>query len=132
MIEEPSFLSLEDVLEIHSAQLARYGGQDGIRDRGLLLSAMAQPEMSFAGEFLHDDLFAMAAAYAFHIAENQPFIDGNKRTAFQAADMFLMLNGFDLPASKRWQVAMIDIAKRKLDKAGLALLFRKFAKPTDE
>lgn len=132
MIEEPSFLSLEDVLEIHAAQLARYGGQDGIRDRGLLLSAMAQPEMSFAGEFLHEDLFAMAAAYAFHIAENQPFIDGNKRTAFQSADVFLMLNGFDLPASKRWQVAMSDIAKRKLDKAGLALLFRKFAKPTDE
>ena len=132
MIEEPSFLSLEDVLEIHAAQLARYGGQDRIRDRGLLLSAMAQPEMSFAGEFLHEDLFAMAAAYAFHIAENQPFIDGNKRTAFQAADVFLILNGFDLPASKRWQVAMIDIAKRKLDKAGLARLFRKFAKPTDE
>lgn len=129
---EPSFLSLEDVLEIHAAQLDRYGGQDGVRDRGLLLSAMAQPEMSFAGEFLHEDLFAMAAAYAFHIAENQPFIDGNKRTAFQAADVFLMLNGFDLPASKRWQVAMIDIAKRTLDKAGLALLFRKFAKPTDE
>jgi death-on-curing protein len=132
VIEEPSFLALEDVLEIHAAQLARYGGQDGIRDRGLLLSAMAQPEMSFAGEFLHEDLFAMAAAYAFHLAENQPFIDGNKRTAFQAADVFLMLNGFDLPASKRWQVAMIDSAKRKLDKAGLALLFRKFAKPTDE
>ena len=132
MIEEPSFLALEDVLEMHAAQLARYGGQDGIRDRGLLLSAMAQPELSFAGEFLHDDLFAMAAAYAFHITENQPFIDGNKRTAFQAADVFLMLNGFDLPASKRWQVAMIDIAKRTLDKAGLALRFRKFAKPTDE
>lgn len=132
MIEEPSFLALEDVLEIHAAQLARYGGQDGIRDRGLLLSAMAQPEMSFAGEFLHEDLFAMAAAYAIHIAENQPFIDGNKRTAFQAADVFLTLNGFDLPASKRWQVAMIDIAKRTLDKAGLARLFRKLAKPTDE
>ena len=129
---EPSFLSLEDVLEIHAAQLDRYGGQDGIRDRGLLLSAMAQPEMSFAGEFLHDDLFAMAAAYAFHIAENQPFIDGNKRTAFQAADVFLMLNGFDLPASKQRPVAMIDITKRTLDKAGLALLFRKLPKPTDE
>jgi death-on-curing protein len=129
---QPSFLSLEDVLEIHAAQLDRYGGQDGIRDRGLLLSAMAQPEMSFAGELLHEDLFAMAAAYAFHIAENQPFIDGNKRTAFQAADVFLMLNGFDLPASKRWHVAMIDIAKRTLDKAGLALLFRKVAKPIDE
>ena len=132
MIEEPSFLALEDVLEIHAAQLARYGGQDGIRDRGLLLSAMAQPEMSFAGEFLHGDLFAMAAAYVFHIAENQPFIDGNECTAFQAADVFLMLNGFDLPASKRWQAAMIDIVKRRLDKAGLALLFRKFANPTDE
>ena len=129
---EPWFLSLEDVLEIHAAQLDRYGGQDGLRDRGLLLSAMAQPEMSFSGEFLHEDLFAMAAAYAFHIAENQPFIDGNKRTAFQAADVFLTLNGFDLPASKRWQVAVLDIARRTLDKAGLALLFRKFAKPTDE
>lgn len=129
---DPAFLSLEDVLEIHAAQLDRYGGQSGIRDRGLLLLALAQPSMSFAGEFLHEDLCAMAAAYAFHIAENQPFIDGNIRTAFQATDVFLMLNGFDLPASKRWHVAIVDLAKRKLDKAGLALLFRTFAKPVDE
>jgi death-on-curing protein len=127
VIEEPSFLSLEDVLESHAAQLARYGGQDGLRDRGLLLSAMAQPEMSFDGEFLHEDLFAMAAAYAFHIAENQPFIDGNKRTAITTALAFLELNGISTSAIPNRDLydAMIAIAEKRFDKAGLAEIFHR-------
>jgi death-on-curing protein len=79
-VSEPVFLDVEDVLLIHEEQLPRYGGSSGIRDRGLLESAVAMPRASAGGAFAHQDLFAMAAAYAFHIAQNQPFGDGNKRT----------------------------------------------------
>lgn len=73
------------MLELHDDQLRLFGGGSGIRDRGALESAGAVPQASFDGAFLHEDLFAMAAPYAFHIAENQPFVDGNKRTALNAA-----------------------------------------------
>ncbi len=76
------FLTLEDVLEIHALQLARYGGADGLRDPGLLESALAQPQASFGGDFVHESLFAMAAAYLFHIVSNHAFVDGNKRTGY--------------------------------------------------
>jgi len=77
----PEFLAIEDVLDIHALQLARYGGPDGLRDQGLLESALAQPQATFGGGFVHDGLFPMAAAYLFHIVSNHPFIDGNKRTS---------------------------------------------------
>jgi len=71
------FLTVEEVLVLHEMQIERYGGSRGIRDRGLLESAVAMPQASFGGEYVHATLHEMAAAYAFHIAENQPFIDGN-------------------------------------------------------
>ncbi len=80
---EPTFLSLEEVLTLHADQLERYGGAAGIRDLGLLESAVETPRATFDGEFLHDGLFAMAAAYAFHIAESQAFVDGNKRSGLK-------------------------------------------------
>ena len=89
---EPVFLDVEDVLLIHEEQLAKYGGAPGLRDAGLLESAVAMPRASAGGEFAHSDLFAMAAAYAFHVAQNQPFVDGNKRTGLLAAIVFLDLN----------------------------------------
>ena len=89
----PEFLDLEDVLEVHALQLARFGGGTGLRDHGLLESAVAQPRATFAGEFVHDNLFAMAAAYLFHIVSNHPFVDGNKRTVLLAALVFLDVNG---------------------------------------
>lgn len=122
------FLDLEIVLAIHYEQLAIFGGADGIRDMGLLESAIAQAEATFDSEFVHDDLFHMAAAYAFHIAQNQPFVDGNKRTGLLSALTFLDLNGqaIEKPSSRLYR-AMIDIAKRKLDKEGLAELLRELA-----
>jgi len=75
---EPEFLTLEDVLLIHDEQIEVYGGIQGIRDPGLLESAVMTAQASFGGEYLHQNIFEMAAAYAFHIAENQPFLDGNK------------------------------------------------------
>jgi len=89
----PLFLTLDDVLESHAEQIAAYGGSDGIRDVGMLLSAVAQPESTFDGQFLHVDLFEMAAAYLFHIVQNHPFLDGNKRVGLEAALLFLEING---------------------------------------
>ena len=122
------FLNLEIVLAIHDEQLVMFGGSSGLRDIGLLESAIAQPQASFGGEYLHGDLFLMAAAYAYHIAQNQPFVDGNKRTGIIAALTFLDLNdvAVETPSMRLYQ-AMIDIAERRLDKAGLAELLRELA-----
>ena len=128
MTLEPEFLELEDVLEFHEELLALHGGETGVRDLGLLESALAQPRAMFGGEYLHGDLFLMAAAYAFHIAENQPFVDGNKRTALVTALTFLELNGFSVDAlSDRLYLAMLAVGDGRLDKAGLALLLRELA-----
>ncbi|MBP6344052.1 MAG: type II toxin-antitoxin system death-on-curing family toxin [Candidatus Omnitrophica bacterium] len=124
-MQEPLFLTLAEVLEIHKDQIARYGGDVGIRDLGLLQSAVAQPEMSFGGQWLHKDLCAMSAAYAFHIAQNQPFLDGNKRAGLASALVFLELNGITIKdPSGRLYEAMIGIAQRKTDKDGLAEVLR--------
>ncbi len=124
----PEFLDLQAVLELHAFGLARWGGLDGIRDEGALEGAIAQPQATFDGEFLHGDLFSMAAAYAFHIAESQAFIDGNKRTALLAAVVFLDLNGFRLPEPEDVLfVAMLEIADRKMTKSQLANLLRELA-----
>ncbi len=124
----PDFLGVEDVLQAHEALIERYGGLAGVRDRALLESALAVPQASFGGEFVHEDLFAMAAAYAFHIAQNQPFLDGNKRAGVAAALLFLKLNGITVsdPASRLYD-AMIAVADRRMDKAGLAALLRELA-----
>jgi death-on-curing protein len=118
-VTQPEFLDVDDVLLIHDGQLARYGGAAGIRDEGLLESALATPKATFGGVFVHEDVFAMAAAYAFHIAENQPFVDGNKRTGVLAAVVFLELNGYfvEEPPSRFYE-AMIAIAEHRLDKNG--------------
>ena len=96
---QPDFLDIEDVLQIHADQLERYGGLSGVRDLGLLESAVSMPRASYAGEFLHGDLFAMAAAYLFHITRNHPFFDGNKRTGAASALVFLDLHGIEVTAS---------------------------------
>ncbi len=122
---EPQFLTLAEVLEIHSDQIRRYGGQPGLRDMGLLESALAQPEASFAGEWLHADLREMAAAYAYHLCQNHCFIDGNKRTALACALIFLELNGVPmLDPAGRLKNAMIGVASGKVDKQALTALFR--------
>lgn len=127
-MSDPLFLDVDDVLLIHEEQLARYGGAAGIRDVGLLESAVAMPRASAGGELAHEDLFAMAAAYAFHIAQNQPFVDGNKRAGLLAAIVFLDLNGIPIsdPAGRLYD-AMIAVAERRMDKAGLATELRHLA-----
>lgn len=122
---DPIFLSVGDVLELHLDQIDEFGGIQGIRDETLLESAVMTPQVSFGGEYLHSDLFQMAAAYAFHIAENQPFLDGNKRTALSSALTFLRLNGHSvLDPEMRLYGALIDIANHSANKSDLADLFR--------
>lgn len=125
---EPDFLTVEDVLLLHEEQLANYGGGAGVRDPGGLDSAVAQAQATFGGEFVHAGLFDMAAAYAFHIAQNQPFIDGNKRTGLAAALVFLELNGGTVLDPKgSLHEAMIAFAERRLEKSGFAKLLADLA-----
>lgn len=89
----PQFLSIDDVLSLHQRQIERYGGKAGVRDLGLLQSAVALPSASFDGAWLHGTIEEMAAAYLFHLCQNHPFLDGNKRTAAMAMIVFLLING---------------------------------------
>ena len=110
---EPFFLDVESVLLLHEDQLNEFGGIHGIRDRSLLESAVMTPQASFGREYLHQDIFEMAAAYVFHIAENQPFLDGNKRTALSAGIVFLKLNEVSiLDPDRKLYAMLIDIATR--------------------
>jgi death on curing protein len=128
-MHEPLFLSHETVMEIHRWSLEQHGGLDGLRDPGLLDSALMQPEAAYF--YGNGDIAAIAAAYAFHIAQNQPFIDGNKRTAIASALTFLDLNGTDAELYDGTELydAMIAIAERRLDKTGLAEIFRRHLSP---
>ena len=127
----PIFLSLADIIDIHTDQIARYGGQRGVRDFGLLESALAQPEASFGGEWLHRDLYEMAAAYAYHVCQNHPFLDGNKRAALASGLVFLELNGISLSDPKgRLKDAMLAMASGKLKKEPFAHLLRDLPKVT--
>jgi death-on-curing protein len=119
------FLTLAEVLKFHTRQLELFGGTDGVRDMSLLESALAQPESGFGGHWLHEDLFEMAAAYAFHICKNHPFFDGNKRTALDVALVFLEINGIDFRNPKEVFIPiMLSVAEGKMSKKELAQVFR--------
>jgi death-on-curing protein len=124
-VAEALFLTLAEVIEIHTDQVQRYGGKAGVRDFELLKSALAQPEAFFAGEWLHGDIYEMAAAYAYHLCQNHPFNDGNKRTALAAALVFLELNGIGILDPKgRLKRAMFRMASGAMSKADFAKLLR--------
>ena len=121
---EPAFLSLEQVMELHHLSLATHGGLDGVRARGAVESALASAQNTWI--YAGGDLFDIAAAYAFHIAESQAFLDGNKRTAVASAIAFLVANDcIDHGEDRAIYDAMIAIASRRLDKAGLAAILRR-------
>jgi death-on-curing protein len=123
------FLSLTEVLAIHRDQVSRYGGTTGIRDIELLKSALGIPMATFGGEFLHTDVFEMAAAYLFHLVKNHPFLDGNKRVGAVAALVFLLLNGHDFDAPEDDLVEMVlSVAQGQIDKAEVAVFIRRWSK----
>ena len=125
MAVDPLFLGLEEVIAIHRDQIERYGGSAGIRDMGLLESAVAMPAAGFGGQYLHQNLYEMAAAYLFHIVQNHPFVDGNKRAGAVAAIVFLKMNGIEVEAEEDDLEAMVlSVAKGEADKADAARFFR--------
>ena len=125
----PLFLGLDEVLEIHHDQITRYGGTEGIRDLGLLQSALAMPQAGAGNQYFHADLFEMAAAYLFHIVKNHPFVDGNKRTGAATALVFLDMNGIRIGvADETLANTVLAIAEGKLQKSALAEFFRKHAR----
>ena len=123
---EPRFLTMSEVLLILQDQIRRYGGTYGVRDIGLLSSAIAMPAASFEGKYLHKDLFEQAAAYAFHVCQNHPFMDGNKRTALATALVFLSINGVELndPNEELYRL-MMDVSAKGKAKADIAVTFRR-------
>lgn len=128
MTQDPQFLTLAEVLYFHQYQIKRFGGEEGLRDEGLLESAIAQPRAAFGGHWLHNTLYDMAAAYAFHICKNHPFLDGNKRTSLAAALVFLDTNGISLnDLDERLPEAIENIAMGKMNKTQFAGLLRELA-----
>ena len=126
---EIRFLTLDEVIEIHQEMIDRYGGSAGIRDQGLLESAVASPQAGFGGQYLHVDVFEMAAAYLFHITMNHPFIDGNKRAGATAAFVFLKLNNRTLTAGEnQFELIVRAVAEGKLGKDEIAKFFQKNSK----
>ncbi len=119
---------MEEAREIHADQIERYGGSPGIRDITLLQSAIAMPAAGFGEQYLHADLFEMAAAYLFHIVKDHPFVDGNKRVGIASALVFLELNGVGMKATNDALVEMVlAVVDHKMAKAGIAEFFRAHA-----
>lgn len=124
------FLSVDDVLIIHRLQIEQFGGRQGVRDRGLIESAIAMPMASFGGQEVHPDLFDKASAYVFHLAQNHPFIDGNKRVAAATGIIFLKANGFALTADQgAYANLVLAIAQGNLQKPEIAQFFRDHSQP---
>jgi death-on-curing protein len=122
------FLSTDDILALHADQVELYGGEHGVRDLGLLDSAVAQPQASFGGRHLHEFPFEMAAAYLYHIVQNHPFLDGNKRTGTVAALVFLDINDVEInaPRGSLYELTM-SVATAQAGKAEIAEFFRSHA-----
>ena len=121
----PIFLELDEILAIHRDQVERYGGSPGVRDWGLLQSALSMPAATFDRQFLHNDLFAMAAAYLFHIVQNHPFIDGNKRVGAVAAYIFLAVNDLPLTADNdTYAELVLGVARGEVSKSPVADFLR--------
>jgi death on curing protein len=130
---EPLFLTLDEILLIHENQLKLYGGDSGLRDMGLLQSALNMPSAGFGDEYFHKDLYEMAAAYLFHLVKNHPFVDGNKRVGFVASYVFLRINGIQVTAiDKAYEELTLDTAQGKVDKSQIAVFFKKHSKKTSK
>ena len=125
---DPLFLTLDEVLSLHAEQIRLFGGSSGIRDIGLLQSAIGGVEATFDGAFLHETIFAMGAAYLHGICRNHPFVDGNKRTAVGAALTFLEMNGVEVDADEdAFYDLVIGVAEGRVSKAAVAVFLEKHA-----
>jgi death-on-curing protein len=119
-------LTVEIVLEIHSEALRNFGGSPGIRDEGLLASAVFAPQSTFGGKSPFADIVEVGAAYLFFLCGNHPFVDGNKPTAMAAAIVFLRLNGIETqPDSAEWENLVLDVGASRIDRAEATARLRK-------
>ncbi|MCL2646867.1 MAG: type II toxin-antitoxin system death-on-curing family toxin [Phycisphaerales bacterium] len=124
----PLFLDLDQVLRLHRSLIEHYGGIDGTRDMGLLQSALAMPQASYGGQLLHADMFEMAAAYLYHIVQNHPFLDGNKRTGSAAAIVFLAINDITIDNDEDGLIELtLAVASGQSGKTEIAKFFRRCA-----
>ncbi len=131
-MESVVHLDVEVVLRIHIDQIERYGGSHGVRDAGLLASALAVPRAGYAGELLHTTVHEQASAYLYHLVRNHPFVDGNKRTGTAAALIFLYLNGFEVLASNEAVVELtLGVAEGQTPKSDIAVFLRKHSRLLD-
>jgi len=126
MNDRPAFLIVDHVLAIHHRMITEFGGEAGVRDRGLLESAVALPASRFEGKFLHDGIPAMAAAYLFHLCMNHPFVDGNKRTGLAVAEIFMLLNDRILDAANQeLEELTLGVAGGEISKEETIAFFRR-------
>jgi len=124
------FITKKTVLYFHTKLIEEFGGINGIRDEGMLDSALAQAQIAIEGEYLHQDIFAMAAAYGFHLCRNHPFTDGNKRIALVVMDTFLYMNGQELLATEKdAYITMLELAAGNISKEQLAEWLRTNSQP---
>jgi len=122
-----AFLTVEDVLEVHRRVIEEFGGDQGLRDRGLLESAIAMPRSTFGGQELHANLAEKAAAYFFHLCANHPFVDGNKRVAVATAELFLLINRHELVVEdEAIEDLAMGTAAGSVSKAQVVEFFRTF------
>jgi death on curing protein len=127
-VQEPVWIRTIEALAFHSQQIALFGGSEGLRDMGLLESALARPKNLFAYAETSVTMADLAAAYAFGIAQNHPFLDGNKRTAMQVAFVFLEFNGVPVTASQEEAcLTFLSLAAGEITEAELVLWFAKYA-----
>ncbi len=120
-----TFFTLDEVIAIHAHQISRHGGSSGIRDSGLLESALGMPKVTFRGQFLHSTLHEQAAAYLFHIVKNHPFVDGNKRAGLATSLAFLRMNGVRTRAHDDELVDLVlGVANGRVAKADVAVFLR--------
>ncbi len=130
MSEGIRFLTIEQVLTIHTKMIERYGGEPTLRDLGLIDSAVMIPQQSFGGERLHPSLASMAAAYLSYLCSNQGFADGIKRTAVGAVHVFLDANGHELALTiGELEQITLDVASGSIEKEPLTQLFEVAIRP---
>lgn len=129
---DPVFLSHENIVSIHARMIKEFGGMPGVADQGMLESDAAMPCAGIAGEFLHENLPAMAAAYLFHICKNYPFFDGNKRVAVVAAEIFLDINGMRLNVSnEELKELCLGVTAGEISKSETVAFFEKHTEKAD-
>jgi death on curing protein len=127
-MQEINFLDILDIILIHENQIELYGGHKGIRDHNLLESAVNMAKSTFSGNYLHETIFDKASAYIFHITNNHPFIDGNKRTALAAGLVFLDLNVIEIEdLNENLYDMMIQVSGGNLTKKEISSLLKKLS-----